>query len=302
MDRANEVVGLVTDSSCDLPMGLIERFNVAVIPLVVHIGAEAYLDGELPVEVFWRHVRRGRHVPRTSQPSVGAFEKAFGRLIAQGKRVLCVTLTGRHTGTIETARLAAKRFGEAVYVFDSRSLSLGMGFQVLEAAQASQVGRSLDEIVGLLQDVRSRVHALVVLDTLENVRRGGRADAFIAVVQRMSRWLSVKPIVSLVEGEVQLLGVARSLRSGLQRIGTIVEEVGPLDHLGVMHSRNAELAKDLADQLAAPLAFPRDEILVGETGAVVASHAGAGAVGIFAVSRRREEDVCETTHQATRTR
>jgi DegV family protein with EDD domain len=200
--------------------------------------------------------------------------------------VLCVILTGKHTGTIEAARLAARRFGDAVRVFDSQSLSMGMGFQVLEAARAAERGRSMEELLSLLEDVRSRVHALVVLDTLENVRRGGRAEAFIALITRMSRVLNIKPIINLVEGRVQLVGVARSFRRAVARILAAVEELGPLEHLAVMHARNAGAAERLADRLAERLGFPRDEILVGETGAVVASHAGAGAVGVFVISRQ----------------
>lgn len=289
MDRLRETIRLVTDSSCDLPSQVLRRFKIAVVPLMINLGDESYVDGALSAEAFWQKSAEISEAPHTSQPSAGMFEQVFERIVGRGKQVLCVTITGKHTGTVDTARLAARRFGEAVQVFDSHSLSLGLGFQLIEAARASQLGHSMDEMVELLQDVRSRVHAVVALDTLENVRRGGRADAFIAAIGRMSQVLNVKPIVTLVEGRVQLLGVARSFRRAVERIVNTVEELGPLDHLAVMHARNAEVAEILAERLAERLGFPRDEILVGETGAVVASHAGAGAVGIFAVSRRQRE-------------
>ncbi len=291
MEQSSRGIAIVTDSSCDLPARLVERFSIVVIPLAVQLGSESFLDGELSPEAFWRKAAREGTSPQTSQPSIGVFQEVFERLAARGKRVLCLTLTGKHTGTVATARLAAERFGGAVHVFDSHSLSLGLGFQVLEAARASQVGSSMEEILALLRDVRARVHALVVLDTLDNVRRGGRADAFIAVVRRMSRWLDIKPIVNLVEGEVRLMAVARSLRRGIDRIAAMSEDLGPLDYLGVMHARNAKRAEELAEQLASQLRFPRDEILIGETGAVVASHAGTGAVGIFAIPKQPEENV-----------
>jgi DegV family protein with EDD domain len=282
-------VGLVTDSSCDLPQQILDCFSIAIIPLMLHFGTDSYVDGELTTEAFWKRAEEAPTPPQTSQPSVGVFERTFERLVERGKQVLCVTLTGEHTGTIETARLAARRFGDAVRVFDSHSLSLGMGFQVLEAAQASQLGRSMEELLALLEDMRSRTHALVLLDTLESVRRGGRADAFIGMVSRMSRVLNIKPIITFVEGRVQLMSVTRSFRRGVDRLLSIVEDMGPLDHLAVMHARNAEAAERLADRLAERIGFPREEIVVGETGAVVASHAGPGAIGIFAVSRREVE-------------
>jgi len=287
MDAVRDRIRLVTDSSCDLPASILERFRITVVPLVIHIGDESYADGDLSRDGFWRKSAANSGGPRTSQPSVGVFEAIFERLVDRGRQVLCVTLTGKHTGTVETARLAARRFGDAVRVFDSQSLSLGLGFQVLEAARARDSGCCIEDIVALLREVRSRVQALVVLDTLESVRRGGRADAFIALVGRMSGVLDVKLIVNFVKGRVQLLGVARSFRRGIERIVANVDDMTPVDHLAVMHTRNAAVAEALADRLAERLSFPRDQILVGETGAVLASHAGAGAVGIFVVSRSR---------------
>jgi DegV family protein with EDD domain len=100
-----QVVGIVTDSSCDLPRRLVERFKIAVAPLVVRFGPEVYQDGELSVEEFWEKAA-GPHHPSTSQPPVGVFEELYERLVAQGKRVLCLTITGKHSGTFtETERL-----------------------------------------------------------------------------------------------------------------------------------------------------------------------------------------------------
>jgi DegV family protein with EDD domain len=284
MDTAGRhtVIRIVTDSSCDLPGELLNRFKIAVVPLVVHLATESYFDLELSPQAFWKKVADGT-APQTSRPSPGAFEQIFERLVEQGKQVLCITLTGEHSGTTDTARLAAGRFGEAVRVFDSHSLSLGVGFQALVAAKAAEAGCSMEDIVALLEDMRSRVLTMIVLDTLENVRRGGRADRFIAVVDRMTRMLDIKPIVGFEEGRLQLLGVARSFRRALNRIVDTVEELGPLEYLAVAHTRNVERAEELADRLGERFGFPREKILVREAGAVVASHAGLGAIGVFAV-------------------
>jgi DegV family protein with EDD domain len=119
-----QIVRIVTDSSCDLVRRLVERLKIPVVSLVVRFGSEVYEDTALSVEEFWRKAASLRH-PQTSQPSVGAFEEAFERLVAQGKQVLCLTVTGKHSGTFNAARLAAQRFGETVRVFDSFLLSLG---------------------------------------------------------------------------------------------------------------------------------------------------------------------------------
>ena len=277
-----QTIGVVTDSSCDLPRRLVEQFKIAVVPLVVRFGIEVYRDGELSPEEFWE---KSTEIcpPHTSQPSVGTFEEAFGRLVAQGKQVLCLTITGKHSGTFNAARLAAQRFGEAVQVFDSHSLSLGLGVQTLAAVQAARAGRSMQEILTLLEDVRARMRLTIVLDTLENLRRGGRADGFIVIADRMARALNVKVIINVVEGQLRLMGAARSFRSALKRVMKQVEQLGPLEHLAVVHTRAQEMAEGMADRLAERFGFPRERVWVQETGAALASHAGTGVIGVLAV-------------------
>lgn len=291
------LISIVTDSSCDLPWQLVDRFRIAVVPLVVHFNDETYLDLDLSPDEFWKKAADTAS-PKTSQPSPGAFEEVFEGLLERGRQVLCITLTGEHSGTAATARLAARRFGDAVHVFDSQSLSLGLGFQVLEAARAVEAGCSMGAVVAWLEEIRSRIQAIVVLDTLESVRRGGRADAFIAAVDRIARVLRIKPIVGFVEGRLQLLGMARSFGRALERVLDMVEEslasgaepLAHLEHLAVAHIRSVRKAEELADRLAERFSFPREKILIREAGAVVGSHAGRGAIGVFAMPKMSRTD------------
>jgi DegV family protein with EDD domain len=285
--KLEDLIRIVTDSSCDVPRRLLERFNIAVVPLNVHFGMETYSDGDLPPDAFWERAAQVGAAPQTSQPSPVAFETVFETLVAGGASVLCLTLTGAHSGTFNSARLAAQRFGQAVRVFDSQSLSLGLGLQALEAARSAQVGRSMQEILKWLEDLRSRLHLIVVLDTLESLRRGGRADAFIAAADRMTRLLNLKAIVNFVEGRVQLLTVARSFQGGLRRVLDLVDQLGPLEHLAVVHARGVDKAEKMVDRLAERTGFSRERIWLQETGAVLASHAGAGAVGVVAIPQQR---------------
>jgi DegV family protein with EDD domain len=277
-----QLVRIVTDSGCDLPRRLVERFKIVVAPLTVHFGSAVYEDGELSAEEFWQKAA-GPHHPRTSQPSVGKFEQLFEGLVAQGKQVLCLTITSKHSGTFNAAHLAAQRFGQAVRVFDSLSLSLGLGLQALTAAQAAQAGGSMQEILALLEDMRARMRLMIVLDTLENLRRGGRADGFIAAVDRMTRALNIKVVINVVEGQLRLLGAARSFQRGLRRVLNLVEGLGPPKHLAVVHTRSQQTAEGVADRLAERTGFSRERIWVRETGPALSSHAGAGVIGVLAV-------------------
>lgn len=280
--NVEQTVRIVTDSGSDLPPQLRQQLDIESVSLTMHFGAEVYHEGELTADEFWEKAA-GPHHPQTSQPPVGVYEEVFERLVALGKQVLCVTITGKHSGTFNAAHLAAQRFGEAVTVFDSCSLSLGQGVQALVAAEAARAGRSVAEILALLEDLRARMRLLIVLDTLENLRRGGRAAAFIAVADRMARALNIKVIINMEEGQLRLSSAARSFKGGVARVLDAVAQLGPLDHLAVVHTRNLPTAQQVADQLAQRIGFPRERIWVRETEGVLAVHAGPGVIGVMAV-------------------
>jgi DegV family protein with EDD domain len=145
----------------------------------------------------------------------------------------------------------------------------------------------MEEILTLLEDLRSRVHLTVVLDTLESIRRGGRADAFIAMVDRMTQLLNIKVVINFVEGRIQLLTAARSFQGGLRRVLNLVDQLGPLEHLALVHARHLDRAEQMVHRLAEQTGFPRERIWLRETGPVLASHAGAGVVGVLAIPERR---------------
>jgi DegV family protein with EDD domain len=275
-------IRLVTDSSCDLSADVLEEYRIEVIPLIVHFGTEIFHDSASSVEEFWARMAGPQHA-QTSQPSVGTFQEVFQRLVDQGKQVLCITLTSQHSGTFNAAQVAAQQFGEAVQVFDSLSLSMGLGWLVVTAAQAARAGRSMPEIVASLERLRDRISFQIVLNTLENLRRGGRADAFISVAERMTRALNIKVIINVVEGQLRLVSAARSFKRAVNRVLAAVEQMGPLEHLAVVHTRAAEMAEETAQDLARRTGFARERIWVRETGVVLSVHAGPGVIGVVAI-------------------
>ncbi len=277
-----EAIRIVTDSSCDLAADVLQEHNITVVPLTVHFGTEVYADGELSPEEFWTKMA-GSHQAGTSQPPVGAFQEVFQRLIDQGKQVLCITITSKHSGTFNAAQLASQVFGEAVAVFDSLSFSLGLGMQVISAAQRARAGQSMSEILASLEGLRERMSVQLVLDTLENLRLGGRADGFISVAERMTRALNIKVIINVVEGQLRLSSAARSFKSAVNRVLSSVERMAPLEHLAVIHTRAAEMAEATAQDLARRTGYARDRIRVQETGIVLSVHAGPGVICVLAV-------------------
>ncbi len=278
-----ERIRIVVDSAADLAPEDVAEYEIDVVSQVVTMGREAYEDTALTRDEFWELATRG--APGTSQPPVGAFEKAYERWVPRGYRVLCFTVTGRHSGTYNSARTAALAYGDRVTVVDTLSLSAGQGWQALAAAQMARLQIPLNRILDALQSIRQRTHCYILLDSLGSLRRGGRADRLMPFIDRLMRTLNLKPMIVVVEGELKLFGVVRSYQKGLERMKQEMARIAPLERLAVLHTRRAEVAQQLADELAALVSFPREQILVAETGAVLACHAGAGVSAVFGLSK-----------------
>ena len=279
------MIRVVTDSSCDLPPSMLKELGITIVPLVVRIGREEFLETELGIDEYWAKVETAHKqglFPQTSQPSIGAFEHVFAPLISQGNEVLCVTITSKHSGTFNSAWAAAQKFGQAIRVVDSWSTSLGLGFLAMAAAQAARKSASLSEVAALLKEMRTRTHLFAVLDTIEYLRMGGRANAIIPILSRLIQFLKIKPIIGFIEGELKLLGQARTFPAALAKVERRIMELRPWEKLAVVHTRRLRDAQAVADRLKQRLGF-QGPILVRETGAVLSSHAGPGVIGIVGV-------------------
>ena len=277
-----EQIRIVTDSSADIPPQVIRELGIIVVPLAVIFGERTFDDGALSHDEFWQ-LARGPVAPKTSQPPRGVFERAYRQLVDAGHRVLCITLTSHHSGTFGCAWGAAEGFGDRVVVEDSRALSLGHGWQVIQAARLALQGVSMEAILSALRAMRERTHFYIQLDSLQNLRRGGRASKLMPAIDRLTRALNLRVLLNLVDGELKILGVARSYQKGIERIKEEIARLGSLEHLAVAHTRRPDVGAELADALAALTRTPRPDVLVFETGAVISCHAGEGLIAAVAV-------------------
>jgi DegV family protein with EDD domain len=164
------------------------------------------------------------------------------------------------------------------------SLSLGQGYQVLAASQAAAQGLSLDEVARVAEQVQERSHLYLVLDTIEYIRRGGRADALMPILGQVTKMLRIRPVLTLAGGRLSMHSLSRSYERAL---GEIQKQIGLLDsvqNLAVVHVRCLERAQKLAGVLAERLGFPLEQILLRETGPLLSTHGGPQVVGVIAVS------------------
>jgi DegV family protein with EDD domain len=276
-------VRIVADSGCDLPPALAAEYQITIIPVFVRFGQEMISSDELTNDEFWDRAERSGEAPGTSSPAPGTFHRAFQKLVAAGHDVVCLTLPGKHSGTFNAAWLAAEEFGDRVRVVDTGSFSLGMGLQVLAAAKEALAGRSAEVIQHTVESLRSRTSVIFVLDTLEWVRRGGRLDRVIPLIDRVARTFHVKPVLEMSNGEFHLVGVTRSTRSALQRLEEEINTRLPIEAVAAAYTRGCEAASELVARMAAMLNRRENEIMVAEAGPAFAAHAGPKALGAVVI-------------------
>lgn len=270
-------VRIVTDSAADLPADEVERLEVEVVPLSIRFGSDEYTDGvDLSVSQFYDKLATTADLPETSAPAPGAFDAAFRRQAEAGAdAVVCINLSSGLSATLQSAQTAAAAAeGLDVRVVDSRSITAGLGTQVTLAAEAAQRGASADEIVALVEDLASRTHVFGALDTLDNLKKGGRIGGAQALLGSL---LSIKPVLDLSSGEVADAGKARTRRKALEWLRDKAFEVPAVEHLCVAHG----MAPDLDDMLTllAPR-YPRDSIRVTTIGPTIGTHGGPRVMGL----------------------
>ena len=270
-------VRVVTDSACDLPDDLIERDGIEVVPLTIRFGREELVDRkELSTDEFWRRLADSDVLPETSAPSAGAFEGAFRRQIEDGATgIICINLSSKLSATMQSAQVAAQAVQAdcPVVVVDSLMVSMGLGSLCLTAARRAADGDSLESIVANVTDRRNRSKLYGALDTLEFLKKGGRVGNARALLGSM---LAIKPVLEVRDGEVEEAGKVRTRSKALRLLVERVKE-GPFENLAVLHG-NAPDLDELLDLLE-PLT-PRDEIVVGQIGPVIGTHAGPRVIGV----------------------
>ena len=270
-------IGVVTDSTADLQPAVQERLGVAVVPLIINWDGQTYRDRiDLTHADFYRRLRTSKSLPRTGSPSLVAFETAFREQLKQHDTVVSVNLAARLSGTYEVARRAAESVDpQRIAVVDSGSVSVCLGWLAETAADLARQGAALAEIVERLEEVRGRVRILALLETLEFLQRGGRIGRAAALAGTL---LSVKPILTVKDGEVAPVERVRTMNGALRRLVELVVAQGPVERLGVIDADAATNAAEVEKQLRQR--YPDLTVERGKLGPVVGTHGGPGVVGV----------------------
>jgi DegV family protein with EDD domain len=271
-------IRIVTDSACDLPDDVVEQHKISIVPLTIRFGEQEFVDRfELSAGEFWARCAATPTLPETAAPAPGQFEDVYRRLADEGADgIVVVSLSGGVSATFQSAELAAREVADLIPVrtVDSRTVTLGIGTIALAAARAADEGADLDAVEALAQDLASRTRVFGALDTLENLKKGGRignARALLATA------LSIKPLIEVRDGVVEQAGKQRTRSKALRHVvSRLAEYEGRIENLAVLHAD----CSDVDEFVAMVRPYADGEIIVGEIGPVVGTHAGRGTIGV----------------------
>jgi DegV family protein with EDD domain len=271
-------VRIVTDSSCDLPEEVTNDLGIEVVPLTVRFGDEEFVDRvELSVSDFYRRMATSDDLPQTAAPAPGAFEDAFRKCLAEGAdAVVCINLSAQLSATMQSAQTAAKALEGTldVRVVDSRSVTMGLGSMVRWAAEAARDGMGAEAIQADVESQSQRQRIWGTLDTLDNLKKGGRIGGAKALVAGL---LSIKPAIELHKGVVEEAGKPRTRGKALQWLAARLLEEPTVEKLCVVHGEAPDIDEFLG---LISSKYGPDDYTVGLIGPVIGAHGGPRVMGV----------------------
>lgn len=272
-------IRIIADSGSDLSGK--ESKYLKIIPLKITFGDTQYQDGvTLSHEEFYSKLVESDELPKTSQVPPFDFEKAIQEALDAGETPIVITIASQLSGTYNSARIAASEFDEKVYVVDSENVAMGEKILVQYALQMIEEGLDAETIVAELENSKKKICLAALLDTLEYLQKGGRVSNVVGFVGGV---LSIKPVVTIKEGEIVMLGKARGSKNGNKMLTQQIEAVGGIDFtkpyaLGYSGLEDDLLQKYIADNEEIWVK-QGEELPIGTIGGTIGTHAGPGAFG-----------------------
>lgn len=278
-DKKNKV-RIIVDSATDYVESIADK--ITVLPMTVRFGDTEYIDGvTITKHVFYEKLIESDELPTTSQIMPLAFEEAYREALAKGEDVVVITLSSKLSGTYQSACIARDEVGGNIYVVDSLSVAVGEGILAQRAVELMEDGKSAKEIADVLTKEREDIRLIALLNTLEYLKKGGRISKTVAFAGEM---LSLKPVVNVQNGEVNMLGKARGSRQGNNLLVKEIENAGGVDFerpllLGYS-GLNADLLNKYIEDSSDLWKGYRDTLPVSLIGSIIGTHVGPGAIAV----------------------
>lgn len=279
-------IAIITDSTNNLPEEFISQYQIKVVPLTLVIGTQSYLDGvDMRPEDFYKRLTSEKNHPTTSQPAPGDFLNVYQAAKEDGaEQILVITISSAMSGTMESAKMAAKNIDIPVTIIDSKSNTMGLGWQVLACARARETGATVEEIVAIVDDVREHLHLHVLLDTLEFLFKGGRIAGAAKLVNNV---LKIKPQIRVnhATGSVEPVEISRTRAKAIDALYSTFKKkldlTKPL-RIAILHNDALDDARALADRVIAEL--KPIELIIALTSPVLGVHTGPQAIALAGYS------------------
>lgn len=274
------MIRIITDSTADFPQNEAQALGLRVIPLQVNIDGEMYRDGlDLEPESFYEMLAEAKNLPTTSQPSPEQFLTEFEQAKQAGDEVVCITLSGELSGTLQSAMIAREEVGHApIHIVDSRNVTLAEQLLVRRACNLASAGLTAADITQDLEAARERIRLLAIVDTLKYLHKGGRLSGAAALAGGL---LGVKPVVGITDGKLGMMGKARGMAGAYVALFKLIEEQGGIDEAEpylVGYTGSRAQATPFVRFVSQNLGLERPPVL--PIGTVIGTHAGPGAAGI----------------------
>lgn len=273
-------IHIVTDSTCDLTKEEVAQHGIHIVPLTIQIDDKTYIDGvDLEPQSFLGLMKNAENLPKSSQPAPGKFKELYDELGKDGDQIISLHMTGGMSGTVESARQAAQMTESDVTVIDSRFIAIGLAIQIREAIKMRDAGATVEEIVERLEKVRENTYLYVIVDTLENLIKGGRIGKGTGFIGSL---LNIKVIANLEGGAYNPVSKVRSHKQVVNYLfkqfqadtaGKTVKSVG------ISHAEGLTTMGGPLKELIEGTGF--NEVEIAFTSPIISTHTGPGAIGFI---------------------
>ncbi|MFC2007751.1 DegV family protein [Chloroflexota bacterium] len=271
-------IKIVTDSTADLSPEIIEELGITVVPLYVCFGKDVYRDKvEITEDDFYERLLEDPIHPTTTQPTPQDFAEVYRQLSSEADGIISIHISEKLSGTCSSA-LQGKKLVEKgcpIEVIDSKTTSMALGLIVMAAANIAKTGKSLPQVVEEVKQVVSNVQLLVIFDTLTYLAKGGRIGKAKSLLGAL---LSVKPVLTIKDGEFVPVSQVRSRAKGIERLFEFAKDTTDIEDLAVIHSTTPDEAKPLADRISSTLSLK--QVRIARLGPVLGVHGGPGVLAI----------------------
>jgi DegV family protein with EDD domain len=270
-------IKVITDSCSDITQEEAEKLGIIVIPAYLRFGNEVYRDGvDIDFDQFYHKLTTNPVHPSTAAPAPGDFAKAYEKVAQEANEIVSIHVTRKHSAVYDAALVGketAVKKGCRIEVIDSQGVTMWQGLVVIAAAKAAEAGHSLQQVISKAHETISQLRALALLDTLRYAIKGGRLGKTIFAIESL---LSVKPLITLRNGEIRPAGLVRTRSKGIERLYEFIKSALPIEDLAIVHSTTLDDAQTLAEY--ARVLFPNVVPRIMRLGPALGVHGGPGAI------------------------